>query len=651
MHPLNSRASDHYWNPYVKQNIDTAATGQGTPDYSQTGLVEAPSTERNVSTVISDMMSHLFTSMNNPHHPMFQTNVIPPTTIPASVAAITGMRLNSNIIDEHYSLNVAKAEMELWSMLGRLLPVGTGEAEWPAPWSPPAPDAPIQMDRIPSPQSGSGGIVTFGGTGCYFYGIKYALATVANSKGADSRADGVEQGRFVFMVSNQGHYCHSNISDWCGLGYNNVIKIQTLADNTMDLANLEARMNEAKAAGKIIVGIVGTFGTTDAGALDDLTGIRAIINRFDNNDGYAKPFLYGDSVIGWIYLFFRDYDFSNNPLEFDADILSLIQENAAKATGLAQADAFGIDFHKTGFSHYAASMVMFRDYGAFATLMQRPSSPYLQAEQYDPGLYTLETSRSSVGSAGPWATFQYLGKRGMQVLMYNLIARQSYLRDQISSPLRSDFAICNADNHLYSTLMRLYPLGTVDAQAQYAAELTDESLYAQFMANNELQRAYYQLLYSQLREQTNPDFPRPPHPSLTTGFRYTAYNPDGAMSDPDTGNPMQGVFALKSFVCTPFVDNEHMDLLVQYLVLARDTVAQNLILANRSWEGADELVLGNPPAGSHPYNHLIVATHIPNRFLVPRDYDFASDPTLDNYLEQLDASITATKARIADLQQ
>ncbi|CAH2903960.1 MAG: hypothetical protein PCALPYG88_6906 [uncultured Paraburkholderia sp.] len=645
MHPQNIPSQDPYWHPYVRDNIDVAP-GQGTPNYSQTSQEVVPERVATVAGTVQRIMSHLFTTMNNPHHPTFQANVLPPTTIPGTIGAITGMKLNPNLIDEHYSLNVAKAEMELWSMLGKLLPTGTGSANWPDPWAPPSPESsPILMDGVPAPGTGSGGIVTFGGTGCYFYGIKYALTSVA---GAGTRETGCEKGKFVFMVSNQGHYCHSNISDWCGMGYGNVIKIRTLPDNTMDLADLEAKMSEATASGKVVIAVVGTFGTTDAGALDDIATIRTIISRFTPVSGFEKPKLYADSVIGWVWLFFQGYDFAKNPLQLDPRLLEIVKENFTKAQELAQSDAFGVDFHKTGFSHYAASMVLFKDYGDFATLMQRGASPYLQPEQYDPGLYTLETSRSSVGSAGPWATIQYLGKQGMQVLAYNLLARQDYLRNRIAA--RGDFAICNAPNHLYSTLMRLYPSGTTNAQEIYANELNDNALYtSSFKPNNELQRAYYQKLYAQLREQTDSNFTKTPHPSLTTGFRYTYYNPDGTMLEPDSNNLMQGVFALKSFVSTPFVDDKDMEILIEYLVLARDTVIKELILCNRSWKGADQFVPGDVPAGSDPYNHLIVARHIPNRYLVPAGYDFTSDIRLEKYLEQLDANIALTRTRIASI--
>src|SRR5262249_60395501 len=70
------------------------------------------------------------------------------------------------------------------------------------------------------------------------------------------------------------------------------------------------------------------------------------------------------------------------------------------------ADSVGIDFHKTGFAPYVCSLFLAADATDFRLLSRSPEMmPYLyQSGGYQPGTFTLETSRSSTGPLAALAT-------------------------------------------------------------------------------------------------------------------------------------------------------------------------------------------------------------------------------------------------------
>lgn len=66
-----------------------------------------------------------------------------------------------------------------------------------------------------------------------------------------------------------------------GLGEKAVMTVDANADGTMDVTKLDEVLNQAKAEGLIPFAIVGTAGTTDHGAIDDLDFIADIAAKHD----------------------------------------------------------------------------------------------------------------------------------------------------------------------------------------------------------------------------------------------------------------------------------------------------------------------------------------------------------------------------------
>lgn len=94
------------------------------------------------------------------------------------------------------------------------------------------------------------GIYTFGGKGCYLYGLKYAITQVFGTK---SRYQGLRKDGKV-LVFQQGHYAKNTTADWVGLGMD-IINTNN-GKNEMDLEHLEENMAYYHSNGIPIVCII-----------------------------------------------------------------------------------------------------------------------------------------------------------------------------------------------------------------------------------------------------------------------------------------------------------------------------------------------------------------------------------------------------------
>ncbi|MBH8563788.1 hypothetical protein I8748_16585 [Nostoc sp. CENA67] len=505
------------------------------PYYGDVTQAELAAGMEPVESVIEKSIA-LFNGMPNWNHPLIMPNVIPPANTAAILAAMMTNVFSPNIIEGEYSWNVEKAEMESAAIISKLI-------GWDA--------------------TQAGGLYTFGGSGCYFYGLKYALSRVL---GRESRCKGIRIDAKL-LVSQQGHYCMMNSTDWTGLGMDNIITIKTNPEtNAMDLQDLEDVMKELHGKGIPIASVVCTMGTTDAFAIDPVAQVRELIEKYPNPNNYGKTLLYCDAVIGWSWLTFKDYDFSTNPLGFNEDILPELQRNAERMSQIYHADAIGCDFHKTGWATYNCSIVMFKDLNEFRTLMTRPGSAYLQERTcYNPGLYTLEVSRSGSYAMAGWATLKFLGHEGFQSVLGGILEIQQYLREKIAQQATT---VCvNSYDYGFVTLFRVYPPG-VDAEDQYEKELRQDSSLEELKQNNLLQQKVADKLWEWFRDgnkhgEHGENYG--PYTSYTSGFRPTEYNRDQE-------NKEAVIYALKSYPMNVNIDAEAMDNLLTLVLAARDEV-------------------------------------------------------------------------------
>ncbi len=336
---------------------------------------------------VLDEVVKMFQGAPNWGSPLTMCNVIPQANTAAIVASMLSQVFSPNILEGEYAWNVHRAELETAGMVGNLIG-----------WDP----------------LNTGALYTYGGGGCWTYGLKYGLTRVL----PDSRLKGVRTDAKV-ICSQQAHFVQQNATDWMGLGMDNVVHVRTdVATNQMDLVHLEEILKDFTARKIPVATVVCTMGTTDASAFDPIGKVREILDRYPNPSGFGKAILYADAVVGWSWVYFKDYDFANNPLEFSERILPILKHNGQAMKELGVADAVGIDFHKVGWAPYVSSCFLYKNATEFESIHRRGGDAYLQTRTpYNPMYYTLEVSRTASGSLAGWATLKYFGKEGMQSIL------------------------------------------------------------------------------------------------------------------------------------------------------------------------------------------------------------------------------------------
>ncbi len=490
-------------------------------DFSKAVSARVPDGMSTVELVSRDLVDHL-AGMFIFGHPRAQVNVINPPCIPGILGALLPTIYNPNLCSEEASRGVALAEVEAISMTAAMMGY--------------------------DPEK-SGGIFTFGGTGTLLYAIRLGIEKAFPG----SMQNGLTGDLPVVVCSEQAHYANKTAASWLGLGLKNVVKISSAPNNEIRTCLLETELRRLLTEGRRIACIVATMGTTDAFGLDHIERIREIrddlVREFSLD---YVPHFHADAVIGWAWSAFRDYDFSKNPLQFPDRTLRALAGANRHIRHLNLADSIGVDYHKTGFAPYISSAFFVKDAADLRLLMRDHSTtPYLfQSGEYNPGRFTLETSRSGCGPMSALGALQLLGKTGLRTLLGHLVTMAETLRNRLSA--QPAISVMNADNVGPVTLFRVYP-DNVDTFEMPKLEQTNAGYAAQLQRFNDYNRQVFQFINAEALRGEGVLI------SMTDRFRETDYG--------------QPVVALKSYIMSPFSDQQYVQAVVDSIERARAAVA------------------------------------------------------------------------------
>ena len=490
-----------------------------TGDFEQARRTTLPAEMSSVEQVTTDLVSYL-RGMTIFGHPHTQQNVVPPPTISSLIGVLLASLHNPNLAWDEYSRLVALAEVEAVGMTAQLVGYDPQRAD---------------------------GVFTFGGTGTTLYGVKMGLEKAC----PQAMRRGISEDAVVF-VSDAGHYCAHNVVGWLGMGTDNLVTIPTTDDNEMDLAHFEREARTALASGKKIAAIIATMGTTDAFGLDDLQGIVTLRDAWvDEFKLDYRPHVHADAVIGWAWSVFDDYDFGDNPLGFRPRTLRALAGACRRIRHLSLADSIGVDFHKTGFAPYVSSLVLFREREDLRLAARPPEQmPYLyHFGEHRPGTYTLETTRAGTGPLAALGNYRLFGKQGLQVLLGYIVEMAQLLREHLEG--HEGTTVLNRENFGTVTLFRTYPAG-VDTFSIKRQEFNDAAYREVLLSNNDYNRAVFQYVHSEAMAGRGAVI------STTECYRRTTYQ--------------EPIFALKSYILSPFVDEGDIEAVVAKVLEAREKI-------------------------------------------------------------------------------
>ena len=491
------------------------------PDFEAARRASVSEAGHKIEDVIPQLV-HFLEGMFIWGHPQSQVNVVPPPSIASIIGVLLPSTYNPNLCSEEGGRMPAEAEARVVAMVANLLGYDPQQA---------------------------GGVFTFGGTGAMLYGVKLGLEKAQPG----CIREGVQQ-RSIVVASQQSHYSALNVAGWLGIGEDQVRHVPTLEDNSIDVTALETVCREALEAGESIATIIATMGTTDAFGIDDLEAIYALRERLvEEYKLDYQPHIHADAVIGWAWCAFNDYDFEANPLGFRGRTLRALAAANYRIRHLPLADSIGVDFHKTGFAPYVSSLILVRDARDFRRITRsRERMPYLyQTGQYHPGMFTLETTRSGTGPMAALASLLLLGKQGLRTLLGHAVTMAEVLREQIES--HPNLVVLNDNNVGPVTLFRVYP-ADVDTFAVKQRERHDAAFADQLAEYNRYNRRVFEHIYADALQGRG----------VAISFSE-CYRPS------DSGEP---IAAMKSYVLSPFSDEDRMRSIVDHVLTARKLVEQ-----------------------------------------------------------------------------
>ncbi|MGB5661610.1 pyridoxal phosphate-dependent decarboxylase family protein, partial [Eudoraea sp.] len=180
------------------------------------------------------------------------------------------------------------------------------------------------------PKSASGLLVSGGSMANYA-----ALAVARNVKaGYNIRAEGLKENNLVFYGSTEIHSCNTKAIELLGLGTKGLKKIKVNDDYTINIDTLKKQIQLDKEAGLQPICVVGTSGTVNTGAIDDLEAIADICRE-------ENLWFHVDGAIGAIAM------------------LSPIIKPQLK--GIERADSVALDLHKWLHMPFEVGCVVVKD--------------------------------------------------------------------------------------------------------------------------------------------------------------------------------------------------------------------------------------------------------------------------------------------------
>ncbi len=407
---------------------------------------------------LSENINPYFSNCINWKSPRTQFNITPPVTILSVAASSIASLLNPNAVWDFACGGFGELEREIVKYLAKLV-------SW----------------------ENASGVFVFGGTATNMYGIKLGI----NKCNGMTFKKGINKN--IYVISNEeGHSCHLTVSNWLGIGTDKCIRLKTDQRGIVDKDEVLNKAEELIKKGKKVGCIILNAGTNFNGRFDPIKEVKEGIDKLVKKYNlHYVPHIHADSVIGWVFLLFKGYDFNRNELKFPEIILDKIKSIYSKAIGIKFADSFGVDFHKSGFCPYLSSVFITKESKDWNKITGNSSIFTHQAfnfGEYRPGQYTLETSRPVNGAITAYATLNSLGINGIRRIIANFLYVSNDLREKIDKS--NNLINCNRDADGWATIF----LAKGNSNYKSFNEIYNDKNKKNIESINNLQKGFYDFL-------------------------------------------------------------------------------------------------------------------------------------------------------------
>ncbi len=218
--------------------------------------------------------------------------------------------------------------------------------------------APIEIERqvvswaaemVGMPPATSGLLVT----GTSIANMIAVLVARRAAAGPGVRGNGLCGQQLTAYAARTAHGCIARAMDMAGLGSDALRLIDCNEDHRIDLAHLERTVQQDRAAGAEPFLVVGSAGTVDVGAVDDLAGLAAFCQT-------ESLWFHVDGAFGALAMLSPRY--------------------RTLFSGIEDADSLAFDFHKWAQVPYDAGCILVRDGAKHADTFAMTST-YLRREE------------------------------------------------------------------------------------------------------------------------------------------------------------------------------------------------------------------------------------------------------------------------------
>lgn len=188
------------------------------------------------------------------------------------------------------------------------------------------------MKEIMEFPSSSSGLLVSGGSMANFVGLTVARNVKA---GYDIRKQGLGSGhKMRVYASTEVHSCNQKALELLGMGTESLVKVPVKSDYTINVPALREQIQQDRAAGLHPICVIGTSGTVNTGAIDDLPALADLCEE-------ENLWFHIDGAIGAIAM--------------------LSDTVRPLLAGIERADSVAIDLHKWLHMPFEAACVLVKD--------------------------------------------------------------------------------------------------------------------------------------------------------------------------------------------------------------------------------------------------------------------------------------------------
>lgn len=252
----------------------------------------------------------------------------------------------------------------------------------------------------------AGGIMVSGGSAANLVGL-----TVARNVFFDRlniRKKGLfGQKPFIVYTSSEVHGCVDKSLEVLGIGSDNLRKVDTLPDFTIDLRALEDQIIEDQKNGLLPFCLIGNAGTVNTGAIDDLEGLADLAEKY-------SLWYHIDGAYG--------------------ALAATLPSLKHKYKGMERADSVAIDFHKWLYQTYEAGCVLIRNWstlkGAYYKKADYLDTQSEDEKRLDLNKYSFQLSRNAKAFK-VWLSLKAYGFEAIRAMIQKDVDLAKYLADQV----------------------------------------------------------------------------------------------------------------------------------------------------------------------------------------------------------------------------